>query len=68
MKDQQSNGDIPLNTPLNPVFGMANHLDTNNPFLTESAYAGNSVDKHVTLEEANEYLAEKELSQMNENL
>lgn len=61
------NHDIPKNTPLNPVFGMSNALDTNNPFLSESAYAGNSVDEHTTLEQANSYLAEKELGQINEN-
>ncbi|MFT4414851.1 hypothetical protein ACLM5H_13410 [Fredinandcohnia humi] len=60
-------GDIPMNTPLNPVFGMSNALDTNNPFLSESVYAGNSVDEHTTLEQANAYIADKELTQINEN-
>lgn len=48
--NERSNNDIPVNTPLNPVFGMSNSLDTNNPFLSESVYAGNSVDEHTTLE------------------
>ncbi|WP_453990562.1 hypothetical protein [Bacillus nitroreducens] len=65
--NKQLTHDIPMNTPLNPVFGMSNTLDTNNPFLSESAYAGNSIDEHTTLEQANAYLAEKELGQINEN-
>ncbi|MEH7235577.1 hypothetical protein [Bacillus sp. JJ1562] len=65
--DEHSNHDIPMNTPLNPVFGMSNALDTNNPFLSESVYAGNSIDEHTTLEQANAYLAQKELGQINEN-
>ncbi|RFB18344.1 hypothetical protein DZB84_05385 [Bacillus sp. HNG] len=65
--NEHTNHDIPMNTPLNPVFGMSNSLDTNNPFLSESVYAGNSIDEHTTLEQANAYLAEKELGQINEN-
>lgn len=65
--NERSNNDIPLNTPLNPVFGMSNAIDTNNPFLSESVYAGNSIDEHTTLEQANAYLAEKEIGQINEN-
>ncbi|THE12633.1 hypothetical protein E1I69_10590 [Bacillus timonensis] len=65
--NEHTNYDIPMNTPLNPVFGMSNSLDTTNPFLSESVYAGNSVDEHTTLEQANAYLAEKELGQINEN-
>ena len=69
MRNQPTNKqtDLPINTTLNPSFGMSNILDTNNPLLSESVYAGNSVDEHVTLEEANGYLAEKEISQVNEN-
>ena len=66
-KPEEHNYDLPMNTPLNPVFGMSNLLDTNNPFLSEDMYAGNSIDEHVVLEEANAYLAEKEISQINEN-
>ncbi|WP_077617195.1 hypothetical protein [Bacillus sinesaloumensis] len=66
-QDERLTSDMPMNTPLNPVFGMSNTLDTNNPFLSESVYAGNSIDEHTTLEQANAHLAEKEIGQINEN-
>ncbi|MFS0864087.1 hypothetical protein [Fredinandcohnia sp. 179-A 10B2 NHS] len=66
-RNEHENSDIPATTPLNPVFGMSNALDTKNPFLTESVYAGDSVDEHTTLEQANAYIADKELGQLNEN-
>jgi len=66
MSKEKSN-DIPGTTPLNPVFGMNTSLDTNNPFKSEATYAGDSVDEHTTIEQANEYLAEKEIKQVFEN-
>jgi hypothetical protein len=62
-----SNREIPMTTPLNPVFGMNADLDTHNPFKSEAEYAGDSIDEHVTLEQANEYFAEKEIKQVFEN-
>lgn len=61
------NNEIPLNTSLNPVFSVTNDLDTNNPFESEAAYSGDSVDEHVTIEQANAYLAEKEIMQVFDN-
>ena len=67
-KDQEKNErEIPMTTSLNPVFGMTADLDTNNPFESEAVYAGDSIDEHVTLEEANAYIAEKEIKQVFEN-
>ncbi|WP_078548298.1 hypothetical protein [Litchfieldia alkalitelluris] len=65
-KDPEVN-DIPQSTPLNPMVGMSTDLDTNNPFESESTYAGDSVDEHVTLEQANSYLAEKDIKQVYDN-
>jgi hypothetical protein len=66
-KDPKPNAEILNSTPLNPMFGMTTDLDTNNPFVSESVYAGDSVDEHVTIEEANSYLAEKEIHQVFDN-
>jgi len=60
--------EIPTTKSINSAaFGMSTDLDTNNPFESEAVYAGDSVDEHVTLEEANTYLAEKEIKQVFEN-
>ncbi|MDF0726949.1 hypothetical protein PY093_09495 [Cytobacillus sp. S13-E01] len=68
MKDPYNvSKDIPMGTPLNPVVGMSEDLDTNNPFESEAMYAGDSVDEHVTLEQANQYFAEKEIKQVYDN-
>ncbi|MCA1030949.1 hypothetical protein LCL95_07950 [Bacillus timonensis] len=64
---QHASKEMPMNTPLNPVFSMSSELNTNNPFESEASYAGNSVNEHVAMEEANEFLAEKEISQVFEN-
>ncbi len=66
-QNPDKNKEIPHSTPLNPMFGMTADLDTNNPFESEAVYAGDSVDEHVTLEEANAYLAEKEIKQVYDN-
>jgi hypothetical protein len=48
--------------------GMQNELRSNFPFDTTDKYAGDSVDKHKELENANEDLAKEELDQVNNNL
>ncbi|WP_233879434.1 hypothetical protein [Virgibacillus halodenitrificans] len=42
-------------------------LQTNKPFDSAGNYAGDSVDEHKILEGANEYLARKQISQINNN-
>lgn len=59
--------DILKGTALNPVMGMTEDLDTSNPYESESMYAGDSVDEHVTIEQANQYLGEKEIKQVYDN-
>jgi hypothetical protein len=60
--------EIPSNTPLNMTYSVRTDLNSENPFNTTSYYAGDSVDEHKDLEEANDYFNEKELGQENENL
>jgi hypothetical protein len=36
-------------------------------FLSEEAYAGDSIAEHTAIEQANEYLAEEELNQIFNN-
>lgn len=59
--------EIPMNTPLNPEFGMSADFNAYNPLQSESFYTGESVDEHVVQEEANEYLADKDNSEMHPN-
>jgi hypothetical protein len=54
--------DIPFSTPLNPQMTVTsgfNHFSGSN--------MGDSVDEHISVEEGNEYLAEKEISQVINN-
>jgi hypothetical protein len=60
--------EIPLSTPLNPEYGLTAEFNQYNPLQAASYYSGDSVDEHVTQEEANEFLAEKEISQNHNNL
>jgi hypothetical protein len=69
-KDPMNDGkaEMPLSTPLNPEYGLTAEFNMYNPLQAASFYSGDSVDEHVTLEEANEFLAEKEISQNDNNL
>jgi hypothetical protein len=52
----------PFNTPLNPQMTVTsgfNHFSGSN--------LGDSVDEHISVEEGNEYIAEKEISQVFNN-
>ncbi|WP_260471833.1 hypothetical protein [Bacillus sp. HMF5848] len=42
-------------------------LDSNNPLKEASQYAGESIDEHTTLEQANEFIANKEIKQVFNN-
>lgn len=59
--------EIPIDTVLNPGFSMG--VDTD--LLTPSGkdyLTGESVDKHRTIEQANEFLGEEEVKQQTNNL
>lgn len=63
-----SKTEFPLHRNISSGVGVTADFDTNDPFESESSYAGNSVDEHVTMEEANEYIGYKQISQINNNL
>ncbi|WP_164670758.1 hypothetical protein [Virgibacillus doumboii] len=71
MKKQRKKKEFPLPTQANAnsdgEFRVHDGLDANHPFEVEDNYAGDSVDKHKELEDANETIAKKEISQINNN-
>ncbi len=60
--DFKKKEDNPFNTPLNPQMTMTTGFD----HFSESNL-GNSVDEHLSVEEGNEVIAEKEISQVYNN-
>lgn len=54
--------EIPFSTPLNPQMTVTSAF---NQF--SGSNMGDSVDEHISVEEGNEYLAEKEISQVYNN-
>ncbi|MFZ3589772.1 hypothetical protein ACOI1C_10940 [Bacillus sp. DJP31] len=52
----------PFNTPLNPQMTVTSRF---NQF--SGSNLGDSVDQHISVEEGNEYIAEKEISQITNN-
>lgn len=59
--------EIPKGTALNPEYVMTSAFHSNFILQDDSVYAGESVDEHTSIENANEYLAKKELGQINNN-
>ncbi|WP_163538719.1 hypothetical protein [Gracilibacillus sp. YIM 98692] len=47
--------------------GIRKDIDPAHPENTLERYAGDSVDEHKELEEANEYIADKEIGQVDRN-
>nr|WP_261130540.1 hypothetical protein [Bacillus sp. Marseille-Q3570] len=47
--------------------GIRTGLESDRPFNSEVRFPGDSIDEHKELESANEYFAEKEISQSNNN-
>jgi hypothetical protein len=68
MRSLPLNTEIPIDSPLNPEFSMRTEIDSQNPFESHDAYAGDSVDEYTNLKSANEEIAEKEIGQQKENL
>ncbi len=58
MDNQEREKDIITNTPLNPEFTIKN--DPKN-------ISGDSIDLHNSIEESNEFIAEKEIDQQTNN-
>jgi hypothetical protein len=59
-KDKQ---EIPVDSVLNPGVRLSTDFQFRQAFLSEEAYAGDSIAEHTAIEQANEYLAEEELNQ-----
>ncbi|MBM6617162.1 hypothetical protein [Bacillus suaedaesalsae] len=60
--NEPKKNEIPFSTPLNPQMTVTsgfNHFSGSN--------LGDSVDEHISVEEGNEYIAEKEISQVFNN-
>lgn len=55
--------ELPLDTVLNPEFRLSTDFHFRQAFFDEAAYAGGSVAEHTAIEQANEYLTEKEIKQ-----
>lgn len=67
-KEGYRDSDIPTNTPLNPIVGVRAGTGIENVMETNLSSVEASVNEHESLEQANEFLAEKELQQERENL
>lgn len=57
-----------FDSPLNPRFSVGIDVDLMNPTSSSAYYEGNSIDAHRQVEQANEFLAEDEISQQRDNL
>ncbi|MEN1968041.1 hypothetical protein WMZ97_08190 [Lentibacillus sp. N15] len=67
-ENQKKKFPFPTEANTNGEIGVKSGLHTNNPLNAENNVAGDSVDEHKELEAANEVIAEKEISQVNNNL
>lgn len=65
--NQASKMEIEMNTVLNPDYTLSSMFHQHHLLQDDSAYAGDSVNEHVSLEEANEYLGKKQIGQISEN-
>ncbi|MGM7684236.1 hypothetical protein ACSVDA_19055 [Cytobacillus sp. Hm23] len=59
--------ELPLGTTLNPSVMLTANFDSNNPFKSEIQFSGDSTNEHVIQQEANEYIAQKEIGQSKNN-
>lgn len=66
MKDKPKKK-VDISTSVDGEISASTGLQTNKPFDSAENYAGDSVDEHKILEGANEYLARKQISQINNN-
>ncbi|MGP4107728.1 hypothetical protein [Virgibacillus sp. L01] len=66
-KQRKKEFSIPTEANSDGEISVQDGLDAKYPFAEEDNFAGDSVDEHKELEAANEYFAEKEISQQNNN-
>ncbi|GGB52346.1 hypothetical protein F3157_14715 [Virgibacillus dakarensis] len=65
--NQKKKFPIPTKANTDGKISVSSGLGTNNPLNEEDNFAGDSVDEHKELEAANEVIAEKIISQVNNN-
>ncbi|TRM11233.1 hypothetical protein FH966_05640 [Lentibacillus cibarius] len=66
-KQHKKKFDQPTQANMDGELSISDGLDANHPFKEEDNPAGDSVDEHKELEAANELMAKKQLSQINNN-
>ncbi|GAA0430730.1 hypothetical protein GCM10008983_03950 [Lentibacillus halophilus] len=66
-KQRKKTFNKPTQANMDGELSVSDGLDANHPFNEEDNPAGDSVDEHKELEAANEYMAEKQISQINNN-
>ncbi|GAJ39555.1 hypothetical protein [Saccharococcus caldoxylosilyticus] len=67
MEKGQEKREMPFEPALHSEFRMSTDFHFQQAFMNEEAYAGDSVGEHTALEQANEYLAAKEVHQIFDN-
>jgi len=60
--------DVLTNTPNKEEFTIRTDVNPKDLFHTTAYYAGDAVNEHKELEEANQIVGEEEIKQQNENL
>ncbi|MFC4402793.1 hypothetical protein [Gracilibacillus xinjiangensis] len=66
-KEQKGNFQMPNPANQDGEIGIRKDMNPSQPADTIERYAGDSVDSHKDLEEANEYIANKEIGQVRHN-
>lgn len=67
-KDNKQKYDGSTKVDTSEGIGIRTDLDTKHLFDTVDRYAGDSVNEHKQMEEANEHFASEEIEQVNNNL
>lgn len=67
MTKENEKKEMPFGPTLQPEIRMSTDFHFHQAFLPEETYAGDSVEEHKALEQANEYLAEEEILQLFNN-
>ncbi|MRH43799.1 hypothetical protein GH741_14065 [Aquibacillus halophilus] len=68
-RNKKQDGSFNKKTKANSAegIGIRTELDSEHPYHTIDQYAGDSVDEHKEIENANEHFADEELDQINNN-
>ncbi|WP_174613001.1 hypothetical protein [Virgibacillus ihumii] len=66
-KQEKKKFNMPTQANMDGEYNIRNGLDAKKPYNEDDDAAGDSVDEHKELEAANEIIAEKVISQINNN-